>query len=212
MRLIRTIPLVLAAGLILLGLAFLTWNGAFQVAAQETQAGSSPSDPLPQFPGATTVDAPLFLPLIIDPRPPVIRLAAAHTAITVNSPRFAFLPGSEMQYVTSGYNDLPFDAPVSLHWTQSGPCGPPQEVFSDTIRATSGLWTHAVPGTAPDCLGVYTTTLEAVFVGSTTLSYSQEVNFVVSTSSSLVPTSEHGFDRCRLPSVAEMQTWWNDSP
>lgn len=212
MRLIRFIPLVLAAGLVLLGFALLTGSSALRAAAQVSQTESSPGEIQPQAPALTTADGAFYLPMIIDPRPPVIRLAAAHTGISINSPRFAFLPGSDMQYVTRGYNDLPFEAPISLHWTQSGPCGPSVEVFSDTISATSGVWTHAVPGTAPECLGVYTTTLEAVFVGSTTLAYTEEVNFVVSTSSALVPMSEQGFDRCRLPSVAEMQAWWDNSP
>jgi hypothetical protein len=119
----------------------------------------------------------------------------------------AFLANSELRFYSLGYSRVVTDS-IHLTWDQAGPCGPSQ-VFSGTVEVNPGVWQKYLSSTAPDCLGVYTNTLQFTYQN-----YSQTLtaDFVVNPPSQVIRGNFQGFDRCNVPSIPDMQTWWKDSP
>jgi photosystem II stability/assembly factor-like uncharacterized protein len=123
--------------------------------------------------------------------------------------RSFFRPGDEIQYITvieNTYNE-PFS--VDLRLEQVGPCVTTQ-IFAETLMVDPGLKVDIHQTTASECLGTYKNTVELTFDGKTS---TQVKNFdVVTYSSEIVVSDKQGFDKCGLPTVEQMQTWWKESP
>jgi photosystem II stability/assembly factor-like uncharacterized protein len=213
MRPPKTLMQVLVACLILLGVMFTSGIVMLQAAAREV-ASRSPQQNSPSA-GEMPLADPLtskFLPMVIDPRLPVVRLANAYIGTDNGNPYSAFLPAKPMAYVARGYNDRDTKLPVNLHWAQTGPCGS-TEIFSDTVDVDSGEWQYTLPSLSPECSGIYTATIEISYQGNTgPITSSRQANFVIGTESALLYSNYQGFDRCNLPTVDQMQTWWKESP
>jgi hypothetical protein len=123
------------------------------------------------------------------------------------SPQDAFLSNNEMRFYSQGYSRVLTDS-IRLKWDQSGPCGSNQ-VFSGTVQVTPGAWQTYLSSSAPSCIGIYTNTLAFSYKHYTsTLS----ADFVVNPPSQVIIGAHQGFDRCNVASIADMQTWWYDSP
>ncbi len=119
----------------------------------------------------------------------------------------AFLSGNQMRLYSLGYNRVMTDS-VHLAWDQTGPCGSNQ-VFSGTVQVNPDVWQTYQTSTAPNCIGIYTNTLHFSYKQYTdTLS----TNFVVDPPSVVIHGDKQGFDRCNIPSLSDMQTWWDQSP
>jgi photosystem II stability/assembly factor-like uncharacterized protein len=119
----------------------------------------------------------------------------------------AFLSGNEMRFYSLGYSRVMTDS-IHITWDQAGPCGS-NRVFSGTVQVNPGVWQTYQTSTAPDCIGVYTNTLQFAYKQYTdTLS----ANFVVDPPSLVIHGDQQGFDRCNIPSISDMQTWWYQSP
>ncbi len=123
------------------------------------------------------------------------------------NPQDAFLSNSQMRLYSLGYSRMVTDS-IHLAWDQMGPCGSSQ-VFSGTVQVSPGSWQNYVSTTAPACIGVYTNTLQFTHRHYTdTLS----TEFVVNLPSQVIIGAHQGFDRCNIPSISDMQTWWYESP
>ncbi len=157
------------------------------------------------------IDSPsqLYLPLIItNDLISTIELSNAWTGDISGSELITFAPGDFVAYHASGSNSDENPIQVSLNWSQDGPCGS-TTIYSDTVNLASGEWEHSYSGIVPDCIGVYTNTLQ---INENGFESSLSTQFLVNSSSSVVVGSGQAFDRCYLPSLELMQAWWDNSP
>lgn len=229
MRSYKTVVQKTVIALILLSLV-LSGMVLQQAAAQESDNGSSTTntsqiDTEHVFTDSITLTDHLqyFMPLILDPRPPAVGVSAVYTASETGNPFAAFLPSTEIEnnklnFVVSGYNGLATPVPVSIRWTVQGPCEF-SKTYQAEIEALSGNWLHPIQDDVPTCLGIYSAEMNMEYQGTIgTQNYINSTYFVVSTESALVhltgpgEPSKHGFDRGRLPTLSQMQTWWTNSP
>jgi hypothetical protein len=116
-----------------------------------------------------------------------------------------YQPGASIQFFATGISRGQTE-PVNLLWNQTGPCG--TQVYTDTISLGSGTWTYSLPTTAPECLGQHTATIQ---ISNNIYTSSLATNFHVN-AAGVVLSDKHGFDRCNMPSIEDMQTWWDSSP
>jgi photosystem II stability/assembly factor-like uncharacterized protein len=170
----------------------------------------SPTAPMPS-PTATVISPTLqsvFAPLVADNIGlSSIELNQVWIADVKGARQDAFLTNGEVRFYGLGYSRVVTDS-IHLTWDQVGPCGPSQ-VFSGTVVVNPGVWQTYLSSNAPDCLGVYTNTLQLTYKNYTqTLS----ADFVVNPPSQVIHGDYQGFDRCNIPSIQDMQTWWNESP
>ena len=146
----------------------------------------------------------VYLPLAFNQ---TVELLAARTDDGGGKKIIAFLPGRPIRYVAKVSNKSSQARIVRLTWTQTNPCGE-GTIFSDEVSLPPGISEQSFTTTVPDCLGIYTATVEIPSSEPTNLS----TIFVVNTSSSVVIADQQGFDKCNPPSIANMQTWWDSSP
>ena len=150
----------------------------------------------------------IFLSLVTNTNPPV-ELTDMWVGNADGYERSTFRPGDEVRYIAVGENLAGISANVDLQWDQEGPCSA-AEIFTKTKTVDPGIWVDVVSGTAPDCLGTYTNTLQLTQDNLTTTLIT--TFDVVNYSSEIVISDKQGFDKCGLPSVSDMQTWWDHSP
>lgn len=124
----------------------------------------------------------------------------------------AFQPGTSLNYIVQATNHLHIPIPIDIRWTLVGPdpCGV-TTLDQETVTAPPGVWYHPIPGFAAECMGIHSAFIELEYDGKI-YTASQPALFVVSTESALVVSDKQGFDRGRLPTVAQMQNWWDNSP
>jgi photosystem II stability/assembly factor-like uncharacterized protein len=147
--------------------------------------------------------------MMLSARPPDVELLDAWTANPAGEDQQAYLPGDPMQFRSGGMVNLESDVQAHLRWTENGPCGA-RQVFSDTVTLNSGDWIHSIAETAPECTGIYSSTVHLRY---NSLTYEHNTKFVVNQQDSDIQLSVgHGFDRCYLPSIEDMQTWMDESP
>jgi hypothetical protein len=121
-----------------------------------------------------------------------------------------FLPGEELYFNLTGINPTIFTESAQVEWIQTGPCLPePTPIYSGAVEMLPGNWSFWQVGTAPDCLGVYTHTLEFSFQGITT---TYTTNYAVMHPSTNLVDSIQAFDKCNAPSIRQLQAWWDQSP
>ena len=156
----------------------------------------------------TEVNNSIYLPLVTNQKPPVV-LTDIWVGNASGYARSAYRPGDEVRFIIVGENPSDAQTNVDLQWDQVGPCGSTQ-IYSKTLTVESGLWVNSVAGTALDCLGTYTNTVQFAHnhLTSTLTTTFEVVNY----SSEIVISDQQGFDKCGLPSVDDMQTWWVESP
>jgi len=152
----------------------------------------------------------VYMPLVIDLRVPELDLLDVWTSDSQGVDRSTFLPGVDMQFWVSGTNNFSTPTDVYLEWTQEVPCGE-SLVYSDTVTIDAEEWVHSYSSQAPDCGGLFTPTVKVTYQHIIkTLSTQYVVN--QSGTSTVFVTVGQGFDRCALPEVDEMATWWEVSP
>ena len=116
-----------------------------------------------------------------------------------------YQPGASIQFIATGISRGQTES-VNLLWNQTGPCG--TQVYTDTISLGSGTWTYSFPTTAPECLGQHTATIQ---ISNNIFTSSLATNFYVN-AADVILSDKQGFDRCNMPSIENMQTWWDSSP
>ncbi|HBX68615.1 MAG TPA: hypothetical protein DEH25_04340, partial [Chloroflexi bacterium] len=150
----------------------------------------------------------VYLPAVARNYPPV-NLTDIWVGNADGYQRSNFLPGEELRYIVVGENNTDALFDVDLSWNQIGPCGETQ-IFTGTLSLEPGLWVNSLQENAPDCLGTYTNT---VLLTAGNLAYTQTTTFdVVNFTSEVVFNDKQGFDKCGLPTIDQMQTWWDHSP
>ena len=153
-------------------------------------------------------DHKIFLSLVTKNYPPVV-LTDIWVGNAGGYERSAFRPGDDIRYITVGENRSDTQINVELQWDQVGPCGTTQ-IFAGILNLEPGLWVHSLAESAPDCLGTYINTVQLTHEDytSTLVTTFEVVNY----SSEIVINEKQGFDKCGLPKVDQMQTWWDHSP
>ncbi len=137
-----------------------------------------------------------------------IELTSAWTSDAEGQPQDIFYLGDTIQYISGGENHLDEAASVELIWSQEGPCGT-TEIYSDTLSLPAGTWQHTHNEFTPGCIGDY---IGKVIIDHVGYSSTLTTTFQVHLPSQVITNTQHGFDRCWLPTVGQMQAWWDDSP
>lgn len=115
--------------------------------------------------------------------------------------RSIFLPGEDIVYHIALVNNTSKTKSIALSWTETNSCGV-SPIIDETIRIKPGEWERLVGATTPDCQGIARHVIK-VMDGEETFEHSLE---------HIITTPFQGFDKCTLPTVSQMQTWWNSSP
>ena len=98
---------------------------------------------------------------------------------------------------------------VRFRWSQTGDCGE-NLLYEELLTLPAGNWEYQFSGVTLNCLGTYANTV--------TISYNDyastyTTNFeVVDTSSQIIISEAHGFEKCGLPSIDQMAIWEQESP
>lgn len=144
----------------------------------------------------------LFLPVATNLgfHPP-IEIIKSQTEDGAKQAKSIFLPGEDIAYRIAIANNTSKTKSVAVRWTEVNSCGV-SPIIDETVRIQPGKWEKLIPATTPDCQGLARHVIEAVD-GNETIRHSFE---------HIITTPFQGFDKCTLPSVAQMQTWWNSSP
>jgi hypothetical protein len=148
----------------------------------------------------------LHLPLIL--RTGKLELNGAWINNADGDRQYGFMPGDSLQYVVELNNDSGFDTSVKVTWDQDGPCAQ-KLVIDEDIIIKPGISQIIANDVAPDCYGVSANAIQIAYAGKTK---SLNFNSAVINTSSVIVANGQGFDNCTLPSVPEMQTWWDHSP
>jgi len=122
--------------------------------------------------------------------------------------QYGFMPGDALEYVVELNNDSGFDTLVKLTWDQDGPCEQTL-VIDQEFNLKAGTSQVIANEVASSCYGTYANSIELTYgLGTESVSF----NSVVINTSSVILADGQGFDNCTLPSVSQMQTWWDHSP
>lgn len=132
---------------------------------------------------------------------PPVELLGSWISGTDGVLRSVFLPNEEVEYVVRIANNTNTFKWATITWHQSGPCGE-AVVAGQTLKFAPGETEVAYPATMPDCQGVHTNFIEVTHKDDVFPDALQHV----------VTTPFQGFDKCSLPTISQMQTWWNESP
>ncbi len=166
----------------------------------------------PPLSSATSTPAfSINLPLIYESGPPPVELLDAWTSNAEGKKLHAFLPGEILAYTSEGMNNLnqPIDANFEL--IQFGPSGETL-IYSDTLTLDPGPWQQSFLSTTQIDTGVYTTTTRLTYEYHKKVTSSLATYHVVNPPSGVITYIGHGFDRCYIPTVEQMGTWWDKSP
>jgi photosystem II stability/assembly factor-like uncharacterized protein len=137
-----------------------------------------------------------------------IELTSVWTGDQNQQPKDAFFFGDPISYIAEGVNNQAQIISVDFRWEQESLCGV-SEIFSDTLNLAPGSWMHVYTSTVPTCARTYTNTVQVATGGyTTTMSMNYEGRFP----SGIVINTQQAFDKCALPTVGQMQTWWDNSP
>lgn len=157
---------------------------------------------LPQLTPTAPPTSQIFLPLAarLDPNP-AIELLASWIVDSTGAPKTVFLPNDAVKYTVYVGNNTNSEKSVAVGWTQSGPCGE-TSFEAQSVKFPPGINKHEFEAQIPNCQGVQSNLSEVTYEGETS---SIEIQHVIT-------SPFHGFDMCSLPTVSQMQTWWNQSP
>jgi len=139
---------------------------------------------------------------------PEVNLSSTWSSDQNGFTKAAFVPSEPIRFYGSGFNTTGYPAQAKIGWTLESPCGVSQ-VFSENHVVEDGLWSHFLTTEVPDCLGLYTFTVQVEFQEQRS---SMENYFVVNNSSSAQVSGMPAFDKCSAPEIDQMEKWWHNSP
>ncbi len=199
---------------IILGVVFISYINVSGSAAGGRHYPDGASNVEAIYSGETPTTEPTLPPPLLKLHLPMIlwlgdvELEAVWINNSAGDKQYGFLPGEARQYVVQLANNSGFDAAVKLTWFQEGPCEQ-KYVINEEFILESGTSLITKEDIAPDCLGISLNSIELIH-GFKTKDF--EFNSVVLNPSSVIVAGGQGFDNCTLPSVSDMQTWWDKSP
>lgn len=150
----------------------------------------------------------VYLPIVAHCFGGRITFIAAWAADLYGRPQSAFIPGDTIRLYAGGLNTRCETTDARLVWTVQGPCGA-TTLFSGILGLEKDIWTKFQTTAASSCLGIYTSTVTVTHNNTTT---TLSAPFVVNNPSGVTTSTAPAFDKCNIPTVAQMQTWWNHSP
>lgn len=153
---------------------------------------------------ASPVTNTAFLPIITDGNWPIVKDFDFFITNHKGVEQEIFVPGAPLIYHSTGFNNTDDPIQVDLQITQSSPGGP-RLIFSGTFVPAPGDWSYEVPSYTLAYSGVYTTTAQFIYGQNKPIT-------TLSTHHSVILPTIQGFDKCYIPSIEEMGTWWNESP
>jgi photosystem II stability/assembly factor-like uncharacterized protein len=155
----------------------------------------------PVYAAETNELTTLYYPLVFANEPlPLFELTNAWTSNADGQAQDFFFLWDILRYETEGANRTGEDVSVDLTWRLESVWGE-TEVFSSTVVLPPGHWQHNHIDIVPELDGSYTGFVEIDFNGEI---FSKTVAFPV--------FLKQAFDKCWLPTVNQMQTWWDSSP
>lgn len=172
---------------------------------------TTPGPAVTSSPTITSTVAPTqayFLPLLVDRIEIMAFVDKAYTAVTVGTATTRFYIGEQVHYTVQGYNSTGSPVQVRIEWSQTGPCasGP---LHSETRTIPPGLWTATYQAEAPQCLGRFAATVEVSGGGQ---AHNLTVRYSVNDRNLSTYSDKPAFDKCNIPSLAQLQKWWDHSP
>jgi photosystem II stability/assembly factor-like uncharacterized protein len=139
---------------------------------------------------------------------PRVSLQAAWLADQDGNPSEIFLLNENAQYHAQILNTSNKSLKVGMRWIQAGPCGE-FIVFDGSITLAPGTHQRMVDGIVPDCPGLYSVTVELTDLKNTV---TESLLMVANPLSRVAIETNQGFDKCAVPTINQMQTWWIHSP
>jgi hypothetical protein len=183
---------------IVLGLIFISIINASGSAATQGELAIADETPPPLL--------KLYLPMVF--RDGMVELNGAWINNADGLKQYGFEPGAKRQFVVELNNQSGSETLVNLTWDLDGFCEQ-KLLMNETIVLKPGV-SHVIrEDNAPDCFGVTTNSILLSFGGKME---SEQFNSVVINPSSVIVATNQGFDNCTLPTVSQMQTWWDHSP
>ena len=146
------------------------------------------------------------LPLIQKNVPPV-NLASVWTSDANGQDKGTFFPNEAIRYNASGYNRTGSAATAKLTWLLDGPCGS-STLHSSTATLQPGGWSQFQAAVIPPCFGTQVYTLQLTYDKQT---INLKTGFIVNPRA-MVISNQQAFDKCNIPTISQMQTWWDKSP
>jgi photosystem II stability/assembly factor-like uncharacterized protein len=135
-------------------------------------------------------------------------LNRTYTADPSGITKSAFIPRETVYLAASGINEFGMDITAAFEFQLSGPCGFNQ-VYSEMLSLPSGGWIAVKEVLLPECQGTYTYELR---LNHHSLSSTTQHIFVVNLPSQVVVTTLPAFDKCNIPTLSQLSTWFNYSP
>jgi hypothetical protein len=139
---------------------------------------------------------------------PEVTLSSTWSSDQNGFTKAAFVQSEAIRFYASGINTSGVPAQAKIEWSVESPCGVSQ-FFSENQMVEDGSWSNYLASVVPECLGLYTFTVQVEFQGQIS---SIENYFVVNNSSSAQVSAMPAFDKCSAPEIAQMETWWHSSP
>jgi len=149
-----------------------------------------------------------FVPAIFNRARSALDLQAAWTEAIAGDPRSAFLPSESLRLRASGENTTHQAISAQIKWVLDGPCGK-ITLHNSSVNLAVGDWSHTQTVSAPACLGVHTLTF-TLTAGA--LIQERSAALVIHRPFTAIASSLPAFDKCTVPSLSQMATWWNSSP
>ena len=137
-----------------------------------------------------------------------LRLNSVDVIDTGGNARSIYLPNEPLVFVGKGVSAATTPTEAEVTWSIQGPCGV-TTAFKGVVSLVNGSWSHLQPSVSPNCIGEHTYTMQIRYQ---TQMVQLSKKFTVNPSTVIRATTKPAFDRCYMPSVANMQVWWNKSP
>lgn len=170
-----------------------------------TAAPNARIDPLS---GSSALNQSTYLPMAYRITGVPLFEISAWTENGNGSKSYAFLGEQPIRFRVQIKNNTNQIASITYRWIQRGPCDTvilftePFEMGSDPVERT-------YPATTENCYGVYVNQIQITYQDQL---FNTFFNYIVAPPSSIVIGDNQGFDRCDLPSLDAMATWWENSP
>jgi photosystem II stability/assembly factor-like uncharacterized protein len=158
-----------------------------------------------------TTTTSIYLPLLTGGGLPVLESLQFFTTNEIGEEQLAFLPGEPLIFHSEGKNNLIDPIQVDMQITQTGPVNA-NLIYSDSLTFYPGAWDHDVLSTTLAYTGTFTTTTQLRYLHYQPLTTTMTTRHVVNLPSRIVISEKQGFDKCYIPTVEQMDTWWQESP
>lgn len=156
----------------------------------------------------STLSQTLFIPLANRTTGVPLFELSAWTENGDGNKSYAFLPNQPLRFRLQIKNNTNQSAQITLHWFQRGPCDT-VILFNESLEMGSNPIERTYPDLTNECFGVYVNQIQILYKDEL---FNTFFNYIVAPASDIVIGGNQGFDRCDLPSLDAMQTWWESSP